>query len=128
MFIPGSFRQHLSVYDALMTAQGKGLTARVLGWPNGDVIAVEIEDQRDQPAAINIDLRMLRYQIQYHRGQNYQLARDHAVIFRTAGHTATSTLLVQDGRIALHQRSGGVLSEFPESSKGRWRVPHRPYE
>jgi len=45
------FRQHLALYEALMTAQGRGLTARVLTWPNGDVMAVEIDDQRDRPAA-----------------------------------------------------------------------------
>lgn len=104
VFPPGSFRQHLALYDALMTAKGRDLTARALAWPNGDVIALEIDDQRDQPAAVNIDLRMLRYQIQYHHGQNYRLARDHAVMFRTAEHIATATLLVDDGRIALTQQ------------------------
>ncbi len=104
VFTPGSFRQHLSLYDALMTAQGKGLAARALAWPNGDVMAVEIDDQRAQPAAINIDLRMLRHQVQYERGRNYELARNHTAMFRTAAHAATSVLGVQDGRITLAQQ------------------------
>jgi hypothetical protein len=41
VFVPGSFRQHLSLYGALMTVQGKGLTARALAWPHGDVLAME---------------------------------------------------------------------------------------
>ncbi|RPI25271.1 MAG: glycoside hydrolase, partial [Acidobacteria bacterium] len=38
VFSPGpNFNQHLSIYDGLMTAGGKGVTARVLGWPARDV-------------------------------------------------------------------------------------------
>src|SRR5438034_3415115 len=33
VFTGDAFNQHLSVYDATMTARGKGLTARVLAWP-----------------------------------------------------------------------------------------------
>ena len=104
VFTGPAFRQHLSLYDALMTAQGKGLTARVLAWPKGDVIAVEIDDQRSQPAAINIDLRMLRYQMQFHSGRTYDLMQDHTLVFRTAGHTATSILGIEDGKITLTQQ------------------------
>jgi hypothetical protein len=104
VFTGPAFRQHLSLYEALMTAQGQGLTARVLAWPNGDVMAVEIDEQRDRPAAINIDLRMLRYQMQYTSGRTYELAKNHTVVFRTAAHTATSILGVHDGRITLTQQ------------------------
>jgi len=31
--VASSFRQHLAVYEGLMTSQGKGITARVLAWP-----------------------------------------------------------------------------------------------
>jgi hypothetical protein len=104
VFVAGAFRQHLSLYEALMTAKGKSLTARALAWPNGDVMAVEINDQRQQPEAINIDLRMLRYQIQFALGQNWELRQNHAVMVRTAAHTATSILGVTDGRITLTQQ------------------------
>lgn len=80
VFKGSSFRQHLSVYDGLMTVQGRGITARVLAWPERDVMAVEINDQRDQSTPVNIDLRMLRYAIQYHSGQNYDLMRSHSVM------------------------------------------------
>lgn len=104
VFTPASFRQHLWLYEALMTVQGKGLTARAVAWPDRDVIAIEIDDQRDQPAAVNIDLRMLRYQMQYHPRLTFELAQSHSVVFRTAAHTATSTLGIHDGRITLTQQ------------------------
>src|SRR6266496_4264529 len=53
------FEQHLSVYDGLMTLKGEGVTARVLAWQEQDVIAIEID--RASSAAIDVDLRMLRY-------------------------------------------------------------------
>jgi hypothetical protein len=104
VFTGPPFRQHLSMYEGLMTAQGSGLTARALAWPDKDVIAFEIEDAREQPAAINIDLRMLRYQMQYHPRESYTLAQANSVVFRTAGHTATSTLAIHDAAIALTQQ------------------------
>src|SRR5512136_936063 len=45
VFAGEAFRQHLSLYDAVVTAQGRGVTARVLAWPRRDVMAVEIDDQ-----------------------------------------------------------------------------------
>src|SRR5262245_4739213 len=60
---PG-FHQHLSIHDALMSVRGRGVNARVVAWPDGDVFAVEIDDQRSNPEPIAVDLRMLRYQSQ----------------------------------------------------------------
>ncbi len=103
VFVSTAFRQHLSLYDALMTVQGKGITARVLAWPERDVMAVEVDDQRSQPACVNIDLRMLRYAIQYHSRRNYGLMKSHSVMFRTRSHTATSRLDIRNSRIVLTQ-------------------------
>lgn len=104
VFTSGSFHQHLSIYDALMTAQGKGLTARALAWPDGDAIAVEIDDDRTAPEPIEIDLRMLRAQIQYTNGKMAELAKQHTIIFHTAAQTATSILGIRDGSITLTQQ------------------------
>ncbi len=103
---PGAqgFNQHLSLYDAMMTARGNGITARAFASPQHDVIAVEIEDQREQPSAINIDLRMLRYAIQNITGKNFELAKNHAVEYHTAEQSATSRLDIKDGRIILTQQ------------------------
>ncbi|HZP61326.1 MAG TPA: hypothetical protein VFB27_13475 [Opitutaceae bacterium] len=114
VFAGNDFHQHLSVYDGVMTAQGKGVTARVLGWPKADVMAVEIDDERPDPEPISIDLRMLRYQIQGFFGQNYKLTTEHAVMVQTANHYATSRLEIRDGRIALTQQFREL--EFYDSS------------
>ncbi len=104
VFAPPRFRQHLSLYDAIMSIHGGGVSARALAWPNGDVMAIEIDDQRPQPAAVRIDLRMLRYQAQYHPRLTFKLAQEHTSVFRTAEHTATSKLGVHDSSITLTQQ------------------------
>jgi hypothetical protein len=104
VFAGPAFHQHLSLHDALMTAQGAGVASRAIAWPNGDVIAIEIEDTRTHPEAMTIDLRMLRYQAQYTPGQTTALVKTHTVVVHTGAHTATSTLGVQDGRITLTQQ------------------------
>lgn len=114
VFVGKSFHQNLAVYDALMTAQGKGVTARVLAWPRRDVMAVEIDDERPQPEPVCVDLRMLRYQIQRVAGRNYELATNHAVLFQTAEHTALSKLDIRDGRVLLIQQFRE--NEFYDSS------------
>ncbi len=98
-----AFQQHLGLYDGLMTANGKDVTTRVLAWHERDVMAIEIEDQRKQPESVNVDLRMLRYMVQYFEGKNFDLSSKHAVMMRTAAHTATSLLNIRDGRIILTQ-------------------------
>jgi hypothetical protein len=103
VFTGPAFHQHLSVYDALMTARGQAVSARVLAWHQRDVMAVEVDDQRPQPSPINIDLRMLRYAIQYHERQNWELTNRHAVIVRTRSHTAASKLDIRNSRIILTQ-------------------------
>jgi len=104
VFAGRSFHQHLGLYDGAMTASGEGVTARVIAWPQRDVLAVEIDDERREPAAVSVDLRMLRYAIQRHTGENYKLATNHAVMIQTAEHFATSTLDIRDGRILLTQQ------------------------
>ena len=59
-FIPGKTMQHLNVYDALMTASGKDFKVRVLAYNQLDIMAIEIDDSRDNPADIDIDLKMIR--------------------------------------------------------------------
>lgn len=104
VFTTPSFNQHLSLYDGIMSVKGDGVSARVLAWNAHDVMAAEIDDQRQRPEAINIDLRMLRFETQYFNDMNWQLTRNHAVIFRTANHYATSQLQIRDGAILLTQR------------------------
>lgn len=104
VFVGEVFKQHLSLYDAIMTARGRAVTARVLAWPHRDVMAVEIDDQRAAPEPIHIDLRMLRYQVKRVTGCNYELVKQHAVEFQTAQHRATSILGIRDSKITLTQK------------------------
>ncbi|HEV2331167.1 MAG TPA: hypothetical protein VGY56_20485, partial [Verrucomicrobiae bacterium] len=104
VFAGKPFYQHLSIYYGLMTAQGNSVTARVLAWPQRDVMAVEIDDRRRKPEPVSVDLQMLRYQIQRVTGGNYELATNHADLFQTAEQTALSKLDIRDGRIFLTQK------------------------
>jgi hypothetical protein len=129
VFAGKEFRQHLAVYDGLMTAQGKGVTAHVLAWPQRDVMAIAIDDQRAQPAAVNVDLRMLRYALQRITGRYHELTTNHAVMVQTAEHSATSKLDIRNGRILLVQEfrerefydaSAVAISVVGRSSKARY--------
>jgi hypothetical protein len=124
VFTAPDFRQQLSLYDGLMTARGRGVTARAVAWPNGDVMAIEIDDRRDRPSAVNIDLRMLRYQMQYASGQMDRLRREHSVVFRTGAHTATSTLGIDGNRATLTQQF--AEGDFFDSSAVAISVAGRP--
>jgi len=114
VFVGEAFRQHLSLYDAVLTARGRGVTARVLAWPQRDVMAVEVDDQRAAPEPIHIDLRMLRYQVKRITGRNYEFTQQHAVVFLTAQHRATSILDIRDGRITLTQKYQEAFKDAPE--------------
>jgi hypothetical protein len=104
VFTGPAFHQHLSIYDALMTLQGKGVSARALAWANGDALAIEIDDERLEPEPINIDLRMLRYQMQFTPASSFENKQNHTVVFHTGAHTASSVLGIENGRITLVQR------------------------
>jgi len=112
VFSGPSFHQHLSLYKGVMIAQGGGITARALGWAGGDVIAIEIDDQRAAPLPIEVDLRMLRFQ--WAPGKTFYQEKEHANIFHTKAHTATSMLGIQDGVVTLAQQFREA--EFYDSS------------
>ncbi|MCX7013325.1 MAG: hypothetical protein NTW86_12355 [Candidatus Sumerlaeota bacterium] len=86
VFTDGGTRQHLSLYDAQHTLEGQGLKARVLAWHARDVMAIEVQDRRENPSAIQIDLSMLR-----------------PAVVTTGKHTATSKVRAMNGRIVLTQ-------------------------
>ena len=111
VFVGRAFNQHLSVYEGLATAAGNRIKSRALAWSNGDVIATELDDQRKKPGAIHIDLRMLRYAVDYVEKQNFLLSSNHAAQVRIGLHTATSKLEIRAGRILLIQdfREGDFL-------------------
>lgn len=52
--------QHLSTYDGLLSVTGRGVHVKALAWHDEDVIAIRVEDHREDPAPIRTKLRMLR--------------------------------------------------------------------
>ena len=112
VFAGRDFHQHLSVYDGLATVAGKGINSRVLAWSDGDVIATELDDQRKKSDAVHVDLRMLRYAVNYVEKHNFLLSSNHAAQVRTGFHIATSKLDIRAGRILLIQefREGDFYS------------------
>ncbi len=103
VFVEPEFGQKLSLYDGVVSTRGKGVSTRVVASQASDVIAIEVEDNRDRPTPINIDLRMLRYQSQFHLGKNFELSQQNAVMVKTRNHFATSRLHTLENRIGLTQ-------------------------
>jgi len=84
--VPG-FKQHLSCYDGIVSTGGRKINTRTIAWNEQDVMAINVEDLRDIPQAITINLRMLRDSI-----------------VKRGNHTATSRLKIIDNQIVLTQR------------------------
>jgi len=103
VFVGEKFNQHLSVYDGLESADGDGVKTRSLAWTDGDVIATEVDDERSQPSAINVDLRMLRYAQNFTVKQPPSPLGPHGAEIRTGDHVAISRLDIRDGKILLTQ-------------------------
>jgi hypothetical protein len=104
VFSGAVFSQHLSVYDGLLTTQGRGVSIRTFASQDHDVIAVEVDDRRAQAGPVHIDLRMLRYTLAYQAGKNWELTSTHTVAVRHRSHTAASRLQIHGDRILLIQQ------------------------
>ena len=96
--------QRLSVYEGLLDVRtGAGVNARMFAWHERDVIAIEVEDRREVPQPIQINLRMLRSGSQYFGGAMEKMIAERKVTVRTREHTATSQIAERNGRIVLTQ-------------------------
>jgi len=80
-------RQHLSVYDGEVAIDGNGVSARIVAWPEKDVFAIQVTDNRSQPGEITATLRAIRSQA-----------------VQTRNHWAVSRLSEQRNRIFLTQQ------------------------
>ena len=101
--------QHLSLYDGLLNITGRDVTARLLAWHAGDVLAIAVEDHRAEPEPVQVNLRMLRFASQYFGRELEAMVEARTSAVRTRHHTASSTLSARDDRIVLSQ-------EFREGS------------
>ncbi len=87
VFTEGRMSQHLFCYDGLANVRGDAVATNLLAWNEQDVMAFEVSDSREHPAAITAVLRMLR-----------------APEVKTGAHTAISRIEDRQGRILLIQK------------------------
>ncbi len=81
------FSQHLSCYDGIISTSGVKINTQTTVWNEKDVMAINIEDLRDKPQAISVNLRMLR-----------------DTVVKRGNHTATSRLKINENKIVLTQK------------------------
>lgn len=86
VFAGPQFKQQLSCYNGQVGVSGIGITAKVIAWMQKDVMAIEVEDNRTDPAPVSIHLRALRWPLT-----------------RKGNHTALSKVNVEKEHIALKQ-------------------------
>lgn len=60
VFTAPGFQQHLSCYEGIVSVKGKGISAKTTAWQEQDVMAVHLEDARENPSPLLINLRSLR--------------------------------------------------------------------
>lgn len=87
VFVSPGFKQHLSCYDGIVLTNGNKISTTTTVCNDVDVMAVKIEDLREVPQAIIVNLRMLR-----------------DTIVKRGGHTATSRIRIINNQIVLTQR------------------------
>ncbi len=51
-------KQELNVHDGVATVAGEGVSLRLAAWRRGDVLAIEITDDRATPADLTLNLRL----------------------------------------------------------------------
>jgi hypothetical protein len=110
VFVKDKTKQHLSIYDGLLTIEGNGVKTQVIAWHEEDVMAYKIEDFRESASAIKARLRMLRPAEVFHKN-----------------HKAISTMMIKDDYIILKQEfSEGEYfcsSAVAISVQGRESIP-----
>ncbi len=124
-------KQHLSVYDGLLTVNGNGISTSIFAWHEQDVMAFQINDQRSQPAVINAKLRMLRPAEVYtknHRAISTLHIRDGKIVlkqeFKEADYYCSSAVVVGVvGREAIPRLSDASGGKIPIVSSQKWRTP-----
>ena len=95
-----------------------GVTARMLAWHERDVIAIEVDDRRNVPEPIQVNLRMLRSASQYFGASMEKMIADRIVTVRTREHTARSQI-VRARRP--HRADPGLSTKEHIARHRRWR-------
>ena len=131
VFPQNGTRQHLAVYDGLLTVGGRGITAQILAWHEQDVMAFQIDDQRPTPTAINAKLRMPRpaevYTKNHSAISSLQIRGDRVFLkqeFKEGDYYCASAVVVGVvGRTAMPRLSDATGGKVPIVSSQKWRTP-----
>jgi Glycosyl hydrolase family 95 catalytic domain/Glycoside hydrolase family 95, C-terminal domain/Domain of unknown function (DUF5703) len=99
VFPETGFRQHLSIYDGLVTIQGKGVEVHIAASPTKDCIGIEISAGH----RVEASLRLLRFESKYAGNKQETQERTHVSVVTTRNHTATSQLSVRGSHMLLTQ-------------------------
>ncbi len=91
VFTEPGFRQHLSCCNGVVTTDGNKVKTSAIAWNRKDVIAIWIEDQRENPQAIIINIRMLRDTL-VRRGNHTAISR-----FKTSNKEVILTQSFEEG-------------------------------
>ena len=87
VFVIPEFGQHLSCYNGQVTSNGNGIRTKTVTWMQDDVMAIHIEDTRQHPAPVSIQLRALR-----------------SMLTKKGNHVAKSELSTAHDKIILNQQ------------------------
>ena len=68
VFTTAGTHQRLSVYEGLLDMKAAGVSARLVAWPERDVIAIEVDDRRSGREPIQINMHTQRWGAVHARG------------------------------------------------------------
>ncbi|HUP41513.1 MAG TPA: M2 family metallopeptidase [Vicinamibacterales bacterium] len=68
VFTTAGTHQRLSIYEGILDVKAAGVNARLVVWPERDVIAIEVEDRRPVPEPIQINMHTQRSGTVHARG------------------------------------------------------------
>jgi hypothetical protein len=131
IFTDGATRQHLSIYDGLLTVDANGVQSQIIAWQEDDVIALKVEDHRKSPPAINARLRMLRpsevYQKSHKAISSLIIKGDYIVlkqVFSEGDYYCCSAAAVAvNGRKSIPRVNNSFGGKVPVVSYDWWRTP-----
>jgi hypothetical protein len=60
VFAEKELKQHLSIYDGILTMTGRDVVCQVLAWHKNDIMLIHVEDNRENTSGSVVRLRMMR--------------------------------------------------------------------
>ena len=142
-------KQHLSIYDGILTMMGKDVVCQVTAWHKNDIMLIQVEDNRENKSGSVVRLRMMRpafSRIRSHTAESSFTKDDDGIVlsqeYKEDAYVCSSALAVDvegkpyrimensDGELALHLEPGkgtytiviGSAAAFAEKEEGLRKV------